>query len=254
MLALLVLVSSGIVFMARDSRPAGAVTTEIFFSLDPSEQTAQPVTALIYYPDGPSVPVYVYVKDPVNDPSGVAAFEVKFTYSSGVVSVTSLASSDTWLESTGRSATCTTPVNDLPIGPGDLYRADVGCYTPGTQPFGPRNAGNHLLGSFTLAPGSVPGTSVITNQSFILNTTADATEITATKRSMSVIIVECGDFNGDGIVSVTDIGLTVQHYGTGGGPPPSPNWDERYDMNSDNSVSVGDIGLVVVQFGLQCTA
>jgi len=250
MLALLAAVAVGLVLLGRDGRPVSASHTEIFFSLSPTTSSATPAGTLVFYPNSAPVTVYVHARNVTHDPTGVAAFEIKFTFNQDLVSVTSLQQSSTWLGSTGRSPTCTSPI----VGPdiSGLYRADVGCYTAGTSPFGPQGGG--LLGSFVLAPGTITGSSSLVNRSFLLNTTADALEITALKRNVSAVVAECADFNNDHVVSASDIGLVVQHFGTVGGPPPSQNWDPRYDMNNDNAIGAADIGLTVIQFGRQCTA
>jgi hypothetical protein len=260
MLAVTAAVAVGLVLLGRDSRPASANHTEIFFSLSANNVTATPAGTLVFYPNSAPVTIYVHARGATHDPTGVSAFQVYFTYTDGIASVISLQESPaatTWLQSNGRSATCTTPiVEPNPGGPSGVFRALVGCYTQGaTPPFGAQ--GGSLLGSFVLTPGSTPGNTTLTinnPSAFLLNTTVDALPMPLIKRNASVVVAECGDFNGDGTVSVGDIGLTVGHYGTTGGPPPSGNWDQRYDLNNDNTVSVGDIGLVVIQFGRQCTA
>jgi hypothetical protein len=265
MLAVTAAVAVGLVLMGRDSRPASASHTEIFFSLSANNATATPSGTLLFYPNSAPQTIYVHAKGASHDVTGVSAFQVYFTYTDAMASVSSLQNSPaatTWLQSTGRSASCTTPiVEPNPGGPSGLYRALVGCYTQGaTPPFGPGgNSGGatgSLLASFVLTPGSTPGSTTLTinnASAFLLNTTVDAAAYAMTKRNAPVVVAECGNFNGDATVSVGDIGLMVQHYGTSGGPPPSGNWDAIYDLNNDNSISVGDIGLVVLQFGRQCT-
>lgn len=259
MLALLAALAVGLVLLGRDSRPASASHTEIFFSLSPTTSSATPTGTLLFYPSSAPVTIYVHARGATHDPTGVSAFQVYFTYANSIASVSGLqvsASATTWLQSTGRSATCTDPIIEPnPGGPSGIYRALVGCYTAGATPLGPQ--GGSLLASFVLTPGATAGNTTLTinnASAFLLNTTADATAMTLIKRNSPVIVAECADFNGDGVVSVGDIGLTVQHYGSNGGPPPGGNWDERYDLNNDNTISVGDIGLVVIQFGRQCTA
>jgi hypothetical protein len=171
-----------------------------------------------------------------------------------VVSVGSLQVSETWLESTGRTATCTSPIIEPnPGSPPDIYRANIGCYTPGTTPLGAQGGG--LIASFVLTPGGTPSSSPLTLNNaatFLIDTTAQSAYIPAIKRNASVVVAECADFNGDNVVSASDIGLMIGHFGTSGGPPPSPNWDAQYDMNLDNAVAAGDIGIVVAQFGRLC--
>jgi hypothetical protein len=199
--------------------------------------------------------VYAHARGVTHDPTGVAAFQVNFTFDSDVVMVSSLQVSETWLESTGRTATCTSPIIEPnPGSPPDIYRANIGCYTAGSAPpFGAMNGG--LLASFVLTPGSTPSsTQLLLNNSstFMLNTTQDAVSITTIKRNASVVVANCADFNGDHVVSASDIGLVVSKFGTHGPPNPSPNWNPIYDMNVDNVISAADLGIVVAQFGRQC--
>ncbi len=256
LLAFVAVVAVGAVLPAKDGREASASHTDLFFSLSGSPG-ATPATSssLLFYPNGAPKTLYVWARNVTHDATGVSAFEIRFTYKTAVASVSSLQASTTWLQSTGRSATCTAPIIEPnPEGPSDTWRADIGCYTLGEMPLGPQGAG--LLGSFVLTPGSQPSTTNLTmsvppEDSFILNTTANATEITVTKRNAGVVVAKCGDVNADGIVSVSDIGLIVQHYGSN---PSMPNWDPVYDLDANAVISVSDIGLVVLQFGGHCTA
>jgi hypothetical protein len=254
-LALLAVAAVGSLLLARDSRPVSASHTEMFLSLSATTSTAVPLTPWYATPGEAPRTIYAHARNVTHDPTGVAAFQVNIVYDSDVVTISSLQVSETWLESTGRTATCTTPIIEPnPGSPPDIYRANIGCYTAGaTPPFGAMGGG--LLASFVATPGSTPSSTsfnVNNTGTFLLNATQDATQIATIKRNASIIVAACADFNGDNAVSAGDIAKTVAKFGTHGPPNQSAGWEAIYDLNIDNVISAADVGIVVAQYGRVC--
>jgi nitrous oxidase accessory protein len=59
-----------------------------------------------------------------------------------------------------------------------------------------------------------------------------------------------GDINGDHTVNASDLILLQQAYGSTGGPPPSPNWNQDADLNYDNIVDAQDLRLLGENYGI----
>ncbi len=70
----------------------------------------------------------------------------------------------------------------------------------------------------------------------------------------SLRVAKCGDFDANQAVTVGDILQMIQRFGTFAGPPPSPNWDPRFDLNNDGRVDLSDLLIEVQEFGRDCTA
>ena len=60
----------------------------------------------------------------------------------------------------------------------------------------------------------------------------------------------CADFDDDGQVGISDIGLVVRQFGT---TEESAEWDPRFDVNGDGIVATYDVGFTAAQFGDICT-
>ena len=63
-------------------------------------------------------------------------------------------------------------------------------------------------------------------------------------------VLSCSDVNGDGPVTVGDIGEVVLRFGSA---YPDPPYHPLYDVNGgDGMVTIGDVGMAVFDFGLVC--
>jgi len=60
-----------------------------------------------------------------------------------------------------------------------------------------------------------------------------------------------GDINPipDDIVNFADLNILNQAFGSTGGPPPSPNWNQNADINKDNIIDAQDLQLLSKNFG-----
>ena len=231
---------------AQDSRRVGADHSELYIAL--SAASSNHMNSLFFVVGSEARTFYVRAKD-VHDPTGVAGFELTFVYDNDVVSVQFLDPDSTWLNSTGRSVLCSaSTIRAITGDPDGLWEALVGCGTLGAEGLGPQGSG--LLGSITLKPALVPGSTALTNRSSLVDTTEFSAEIPVTVRSSNVTVAYCGDLNGDGAVTVSDIGIMIANFGRAEG---GPDWNPDADLNGDGVITVSDIGLVVVQFGTLCT-
>ena len=232
---------------AQDSRRVGADHSELHIA--PTFASSTHLSSIFFLVGGEPKTVYVRAKDVMHDPSGVAAFELRFVYDNDVVSATSIVPDTAWLGSSGRPVSCSaSTIRAIPGHPDGLWEALVGCATLFEFPDGPHGSG--LLASITLVPGSEPGSTALTNLSFLVNTTADAAVIPVTVRSSVVTVAYCGDLNGSGAVDAFDIGIEVVAFGSVEG---TPGWDPLTDLNGSGNVDAFDIGIIVVQFGLLCS-
>ena len=246
--------------LANDSRPVAADHTDIFFTQsttgDPSLVT--PVTSLSMVVNDPGpVTLYVWARN-VHDPQGVAGFEVKVNYVSWLIAVNSLFADTTWLGSTGRSASCTAPVI-RPNPTTGAGRANVSCNTLGAPPpFGPQGSG--LLATITVKAGVVPsitnlvlaeGTLLVNTGAIVRGSIVPPAEIPTIKRSLQLVIARCGDVDGDGGVTISDIFLVAGEFGK---DSVHPEWNPIYDLNIDGGITIQDIFLTAGQFGTFCTA
>ena len=245
--------------VALDGRPASASHTKIIASLsapDPQNpgQTTCPsppvaVTTIVAIESGGPMTLCVWAKD-VDDPEGVGAFELGFTYNSTVVTVLSVNPQRVWLGSTGRSAFC----SGITIDPNPETGAGVastGCGTINVPPpYGPQGTG--LIGKVMVQPGAVHGLTTLNfaAESFLVDTgrVSGTTVIDPARIPNSVISVNfrtsaCADYNGDGTVRIPDILKIVQKYGTN---------DPVYDLDRNGIVLVPDIIIGVLQYGQTC--
>ncbi len=278
---LVVAVAVTVVALGHDARPAtGATGTAIIISL--SSTSPIPAPALLIYPNGPSVDLYVWAVD-IKDPFGphrLGGFNVYFTYDNALVSITALDSDIAFLQSTGRTASCIPPfwasvppfVRAIPDDPEGLWEGTVGCHTiDGATPFGPQGTG--LIASLTVTPNpavvppvitildiAVPNTNPLFTYLTVLvdpgsvsgDTVIPPAEIPATVTATVISLVRCADFSGDGVVSLfDDIVGVIQHFGTREG---EPAWDPIYDLDGSGNIDLfNDIVGTIVQFGMQCT-
>jgi len=58
-----------------------------------------------------------------------------------------------------------------------------------------------------------------------------------------------GDVNGDGKVTITDVLLCINAFGS---TPSLPGWDPNADVNGDGKVNIIDIVLTLKNFGEKC--
>jgi hypothetical protein len=160
--------------LAQDSRPAGAVNTEIFFTVSPSSPS--PPTNVILLRNEPGMPepnelkLYVWARKIV-DPYGLGGFQVDITYDSLLMSVDDIdwdksfdvdgdgTVDDNFLETTGRGdpplqggIVCSDPFVEVDPTTA-IGRAHVSCNTlAAPPPFGPQ--GDGPLATLTLKAGS----------------------------------------------------------------------------------------------------
>ncbi len=248
------------ILLARDSTPVSANHTEVYFT---NKSNGAIVTQVIVYPNGPAANVGVWVKL-AHDPRGVGAFEVDGTWATGgLFSANAITQSTTWLGSTGRSVTCSTPiVAQVPTDP-TRWHANVSCNTFGpAPPNGPSGqgkiatlaiSGGSQLGTATLGNASLllnPGHTLDTNGDTIPDTVVEPTTIPALLRTVTIRVAKCGDFNADNVVNSQDIFLDVLRFGQ---TPSSPGWNPMFDVDGSNNVGAPDISIVAQEFGTFCT-
>ena len=280
---LLVAVAVTVVALGHDARPVtGATGTRIVIS----ESSTSPIpvsTPFILYPNGPSVDLYVWaenIKDPFG-PHRLGGFDIYFTYDNSLMSITALSPDTTFLTSTGRQASCIPPfwassppyVQAIPNDPDGRWEGTVGCHTlDGATPFGP--VGTGLIGSLTLTPNpavvppdnstlnfAVPIASnpLFTYLTVLIDTggvsgetVTPPAEIAATVPTVSVLMIRCADFDGDGQVAVPgDILPLILRYAM---TSSHPDWDDIYDLNGDGTIDVvNDILGAIFQYLNFCT-
>lgn len=263
----LALVAAAGVGLARDSRHAGAVTTEIVPSLSATSPTtvtsqilvkgAQPGddACVAAVPTGRCI--YVWAKN-VNNQTGASAFSVGATYpSSGLQMRFAQVGAGNWLGSTGRSISCPTSVNN----PG---YALVGCSSlTAPPPFGP-NCPSHCngllaklsvvstdqIGSYTLNLSPIGEDGQVST--YLLDTPAPDqngnipfARIPATVSSMTLVVAPCADYNNDNTIRVNDIVYVVHKYFTS---------DVPADLNGDGMVRVSDIIIAVGEYFVDCVS
>ncbi len=108
-----------------------------------------------------------------------------------------------------------------------------------------------LLGSDATAPYRVKwDTSTFAKGKHILTARVfDSAGKQKTSAPVSITVIRCPDFDGDGVVSIGDILMLIQHFGQRAG---SAGWDQKFDLDGDGAVSIGDIVLAVNNFGKSC--
>jgi hypothetical protein len=192
---------------------------------------------------GPPIPVDVRVQD-VNYQTGLGGFEFTITFDANVASVLSVAPGS-FLGSTGRLVSCTSPV----IAPASV---SYSCSTLGSAPSGPLGSG--VLATIAFQPGANFGSTNLTLTTSHLDDITGGVPISHQPLTGAMLIGKCGDFNSDQAITVGDTLLMIQRFGSTAGPPPSPNWDPRFDINDDGRVSVADLVIETQEFGHSCTA
>jgi hypothetical protein len=177
-------------------------------------------------------------------PSGLGAFEFTITFDASVAGVTSV-SPGPFLGSTGRAVNCAAPA----ILPGSVAYS---CRTLGNTPGGPQGSG--VLATIAFQPGAAFGS---TNLAFTISHLDDITvavPIVHQAITGAMLIGKCGDFNADHVVTIGDILQMLLRFGSIAGPPPTADWDPRFDVNDDGTVNIGDVVVEVQEFGRACTA
>jgi len=249
--------------VAADTRPASAAGGSAII-MSTSSTSPTNLTALTFVRNGPPRTVYIWAKD-VKDIYGAGAFQVNFEYDGDLITVTQLTSHDSWLESTGRGATCpapawaTTPpyVRAVPNDPDGLWEGLVSCFTiGGTPPFGPHCGNGHcsgLLATITVNPGPTIGTTFLNlaEGSYMVSAvvTDPPTLINASVGSPVVKVIKCADMNTDGFVTLGDV---FDLAGRWGSVPGDPDWAVEGDLNDDGAISLADVFDGAAQFGLAC--
>jgi len=126
------------------------------------------------------------------------------------------------------------------------------CNTLANAPDGPLGSG--VLATITFQPAANFGsTNLVFSTSHLDDITGDVS-ISHTPLTGAMLIGKCGDFNSDGAVTVGDILLMILRFGSNAGPPPTANWDPRFDVNNDGRVNVADLVIEGQEFGRSCTA
>ena len=257
----LVIAVAGLV-LALDGRPASASHTKIISSLAASDGScASPpsmVTSFVGMQSQAPVTFCVWGKD-VDDPEGVGAFELGFTYDSTLVTVQSVQPQTVWLGSTGRVPGC----SGVTTYPGF---ATVGCSTFGMPPFlSPFGVGctktgcpqppvtTGLIGKVTVQPGSSPGLTTLdfASGSFLVDTGRDtgSTLINPARIPNSVTsvyfrVARCADFSPvDGRVRGPDISYVVNRFGSN---------DALADLDENGTIRGPDITIAVLEYGRDC--
>lgn len=266
-----VLVGCALVALAlvvtSDGRRADAQGTTAFV-ISRSNTTISQTSAMTLVVDGAPQTVYVWAKDVKSD-DGAAAFDVGFQYDGSLITITTLASQTTWLNSTGRSASCLPPywdnippyTREVPNDPNGNWEGQVSCGTLGPPPpYGPMcpSKCNGLLATITIQPGSEVGNTTLnfSTGSQLVDTghvsggvVYDPEEIPATKPNYQVRVIHCGDFNLDGSVTIVDVAaVAVRFLKT----PSDPGWDPIYDIDENGSISINDVSGTAVQFLQVC--
>ena len=240
------LASLSVVTLARPAVPARAAPqTQVFVT--PAGRV-NPETNVAFL-NGLNQSMDVRVKD-VQYATGLGAFEFTISFDPAVASILSVTPgpvTPSFLGSTGRTPNCTAAVINNIAG-----TVNYSCATQGSTPNGPLGSG--VLATITFHPGAIGSTSL----AFTLSTLTDITgtvDIGHAHKPLtdSLLVAKCGDFNADSVVTIGDILLMILRFGSNAGPPPSANWDARFDVNNDGAVTIGDILIEVQEFGRACT-
>jgi hypothetical protein len=198
---------------------------------------------IVGFISGPTIPVDVRVQD-VSYQTGLGGFGFTITFDASVASALSVAPGP-FLGSTLRAVSCAAPA----IAPGSV---NYSCSTAGSAPDGPLGSG--VLATITFQPGTNFGSTSLVFATSHLDDITGGVPISHTPLTGEMLIGKCGDFNSDQAITVGDILLMIVRFGSIGGPPPSANWDPRFDVNNDGRISVADIVIEGQEFGRSCTA
>ncbi len=216
-------------------------TTETQVFLAPAGRVA-PET-IVGFISGPPISADVRVQD-LSYATGLGGFDFTITFDANVANVLAVAPGP-FLGSTGRAVSCATPT----IAPGSV---SYSCGTSGSAPDGPLGSG--VLAAITFQPGANFGSTNLVFATSHLDDITGGVPIGHQALTGGMLIGKCGDFNADQAVTVADILLMILQFGSTAGPPPSANWDPRFDVNNDGQISVADIIIEVQEFGRSCTA
>jgi hypothetical protein len=243
------------VLVGRESRPAYASHTRMLINNTTIGSVALPAGYVLY--PGTASTLHVWAKD-VDDPQGAGHFQVDLSYVSWLYSVEAIPPYTTWLGSTGRAVTCSPQVIEPNLDTGQGHAA-ISCNTAGpAPPAGPQGSGR--LASLTLRGGPVLQTSTLTITSVSNvsdtgelippSTVIEPAPLPLARINLTITVALCGDFDGNGAVTISDI----LHEGSKFGLHPGlPTWNPKYDMDANNAVAIADILIVARQFGRQCT-
>lgn len=244
-MALLAAAIGGSFLVAQESAPVQGSHTRIHFS---RAESLEP-QSIVLFVNGPTEQVHVRVRD-VDEPTGISAFEVDVQVPNHLVDIIFMNHNLTWLESTGRTATCTNPVQ-TDTSP-TITTANFSCNTfNAPPPYGPTTASGSqapALATLYLEPGIVAGSTQLrfTTLTKLVNTPSNPDNLAAiplTRQPATIVVARCADFNGDQVVSTIDIVRQVGQFGTS---------NSFYDLTQDGVVSISDITISVAQFGMHC--
>lgn len=243
-LALLATAIGFTLLLAQEAVPAQTATSRFFITRGESTIAAP----IVLFPNGPLEQVHVRLAN-VKEPTGVSSFEVDVEVPTNLASIFFMNSNITWLQSTGRVATCSDPTFTQKTP--NVTTANVSCNTfMSAPPYGATTPGGQAppLATLYLEPGAASGNGIIkvTAVSKIVNTPINPDDLAAIpvlRQNGPVVVARCADFNADNAVSIIDI---VRQVGQFGQPNPF------YDLNLDGFVTIGDITITVYQFGVSC--
>jgi hypothetical protein len=124
----------------------------------------------------------------------------------------------------------------------------VGCATLGQTPPTPHPSGT--LGTFMFQPlhDDAPYTASLMLKN-VKYTAFLGTPIPGTSNSGIASFIVCPDVNGDGVVTVSDVTMTIAAFGSTEG---DPNWVPAADFDGSGTITVGNVTTVVAGFGFVC--
>lgn len=151
-----------------------------------------------------------------------------------------------FLGSTGRGLYCEKDEDSVASGTVSLY-----CVSLGQTPLGPEGSG--VLGTVTFRPlsGVLGGSTGLTMaRSTLAHADPNATARAHERRDGIVNYVKCAEVTGRPPIDLSDILLTLGHFGE---QPSSPGWDPRFDFVADGRVDLSDVLFVVALYGQSCS-
>ncbi len=154
-----------------------------------------------------------------------------------------------FLASTARQTECDAPAVRYIPDSVTFYNISMLCTTLGQTPQGPQGSG--VLASFKFQPDLTYGqeTTLSIADSVLADASIDAAEIVHTKVNGTIRAVKCANLDGQPAVSIGDILMIVNLFGTN---PQSPNWNPNADLDYNNGISIADILIAVTEFGQTC--
>lgn len=250
--------------VVQDAAPVkGGPTAEIIISLS----NTVPIRAgtIILNPGGTSRELYMWVVG-VDDPSGVSAYNLELYFDGTYFKMMSFVGSSVWLSSTNRNGACAPPGTIEPPPPASANHAYLSCVTIGAAPpFGPN--GDGLLAKLVIRPGVAMGTASVLDLSaaenggtFLLNTPANPDDcfpiqpecfVPVTLINSTIIFLNCGDNNGDGVIDLTNdiLGVILRYQMTDS----HPDWDPAFDLDTNGVIDLSnDILGTILQYQLPC--